>query len=198
MSEPNNKLWVAAGEGDEALVSQLIEQGAKVDWRRFHRLPGKNGTALHNAAENDHPRVVTRLLDSGWSLEARNKFGHTPLLVATDEGNLDTVRTLLLRRANIDTQDNDKETPLYAASCQGLSDLVKILLQCGADQTIRNKAGKTAEDAAEDEETRAVFREFNKNLLKNKDELLKQAITEEKLDLAFNNVKPKDRYFVLD
>ena len=29
----NSKLWDAADAGDEALVSQLKEQGAKVDWR---------------------------------------------------------------------------------------------------------------------------------------------------------------------
>ena len=33
MSDSDRKLWVAADRGNEALVNQLIEQGAEVDWR---------------------------------------------------------------------------------------------------------------------------------------------------------------------
>ena len=62
----DRKLFDAAGRGDEALVSQLIELGAEVDYRG-----GADYTALHHAAT---PRVVTKLLDSGWSLEARNSY----------------------------------------------------------------------------------------------------------------------------
>ena len=75
-------------------------------------------------------------------------------------------------------------TPLYAASFQGQSRVVKILLQCGADQQIRDEDGINAEDEANNEETRAVFREFNENGLKNKIDLLKQAIEEENYDVA--------------
>ena len=94
----DSKLWYAARRGEEALVSQLIEQGAKVDWRggQFNR------TALHEAAQADYTPVVTRLLDSGWNLEARSR-GWTPLYTAADNGHLETVKTLLLRGANIDT-----------------------------------------------------------------------------------------------
>ena len=66
MSESiNSKLWDAASAGDEALVSQLIDQ-ATVDWRGH-----ADWTALHWAAYGGHTPVVTRLLDAGWSLEAR-------------------------------------------------------------------------------------------------------------------------------
>ena len=66
----DNKLWVAAGNGDEALVSQCIEQGAEVDWR-----DEDNSTALHEAAYNGHTSVVIRLICAGWSLEARIRSG---------------------------------------------------------------------------------------------------------------------------
>ena len=42
----NSKLWWAAWNGEEALVSQLIEEGAEVDWRDDQY----NKTALHKAA----------------------------------------------------------------------------------------------------------------------------------------------------
>ena len=71
----NRELSGAAWRGDEALVSQLIEQGAEVDWRGDF----DNSTALHLAAEFANTPVITRLLDSGWSLEAMDSTGETPL-----------------------------------------------------------------------------------------------------------------------
>ena len=89
----NSKLWDAAFAGDEALVSQLIEQGAQVDWK-----DDKDTSALHRAAFGGQTRVVTRLLDSGWSwnLEARDTRGYTPLRLAAANGAPETVKTLLL------------------------------------------------------------------------------------------------------
>ena len=87
----NRKLWEAALAGDEALVSQLIEQ-ATVDWR-----DGSDYTALHPAAYGGHTPVVTRLLDAGWSLEARSGAGFTPLTKAAAGGDLETVKYLLVR-----------------------------------------------------------------------------------------------------
>ena len=83
----NSKLWNAAGDGKEALVSQLIEQGAEVDWRDEYGF-----TALHTAADNGHIPVVNLLLDGGWSLESRTKIGSTPLYWAAARGHLETAR----------------------------------------------------------------------------------------------------------
>ena len=51
------KLWDAVGDGDEALVSQLIDQ-ATVNWRS----QDGGSTALHKAAWEGHTLMVTRLL----------------------------------------------------------------------------------------------------------------------------------------
>ena len=172
------KLFDAAGDGDEALVSQLIEQGGyEVDWT----LVGT--TALHMAAKYGHPRVVTMLLHAGWSLEWRDRAGHKPLDYAAESGNRETVKTFLLQGAKIDTHTSNKQTSLYYASREGKSSSVKILLQSGADHQIRNSSGKTAEDEAKDEETRAVFREFNEKGLKTKNELFDRAVEEEEYKL---------------
>ena len=127
----NRKLWEAALAGDEALVSQLIEQ-ATVDWR-----DGSDYTALHPAAYGGHTPVVTRLLDAGWSLEARSGAGWTPLNKAAAGGDLETVKYLLVREADMDTQDDDKSTPLHYASNSGHNEVIKTLLQCGANQLQR-------------------------------------------------------------
>ena len=155
MSDNIRKLWRAARAGDEALVSQLINQEDWVGWNIY------DSTALHEAAEEGHTPVVFRLLEAGWSLEARNNEGYTPLALAARCGHLETVKYLLLRGADIDTQNDDKWTPLHRASLKGHTEVIKTLLLCGASQEIRNHRGKTAEDEAKTDETRAVFRKFN-------------------------------------
>ena len=175
----DRKLWDAAYAGDEALVSQLIDQ-ATVDWRDDQY----DWTALHMAAYGGHTPVVTRLLDAGWSLEARTDYGVIPLACAAQAGHLETVKCLLLRGANMDTQDDYKYTPLYYASTSGHSEVIKILLHCGANQQIRNRAGHTAEDVAKNEETRAVFSEFREKGLNTKEELFVKAVEEKNYDIA--------------
>ena len=83
-----------AKTGNEALVGQCIEQGAKVDWRGGQY----NSTALHETTYGGHTPVVIRLLDAGWSLDARDKLGNTPLILAANGGRLETAECLLLRK----------------------------------------------------------------------------------------------------
>ena len=186
MSDNNDidrKLWEAASDGDKALVSQLIEQGAKVDWRDGDY----EETALHAAAAKGHNPVVTRLLDAGWSLEARTWLGNTPLSLAAVWGHPETAKCLLLRGANIDTQNNKKNSPLHIASCCDHTSMVKLLLQCGANKKIRGRWGRTASEVRyvnQSYETWAVFKEFIEKGLNTKDELLKQAVSEENYDVA--------------
>ena len=173
------KLNDAAEAGDEALVSQLIGQGATPDWKG----PSK-WTALHRAAIEGHTPVVTRLLDAGWSLEARDWDGNTPLTLAAARGHQETVKCLLLRGANIDCQCNAKDTPLHEASSDGRTEMIKTLLLCGANQQIRGSEENTAEEKAKNDKTREVFRRFNKKGLNTKEGLFNQAISEENYEAA--------------
>ena len=175
----DSKLRVAAGAGDLAQVSQLIEQGATVDWRN-----DEYSSALHAAAEGGHTSVADILLDAGWRLEARTGGLWKPLTCAAAWGHLEITKYLLLRGANIDTKSILGNTPLHEASIQGDTDMVQLLLHCGANQEFRNIDGKTAEEEAENDETRAVFRVFNEKGLKYKDEFLKQAISDQNYDVA--------------
>ena len=179
--EIDRKLWKAASHGDKALVSQLIEQGAEVDWRHRGQY---DYTALHEAAKRGHTPVVTRLLDAGWSLEARNRDGGTPLFCAAMWLSLETAKCLLLRGANIDTQDDHMNTPLLRAFLFGPTSSVKLLLRCGANEKIRNSYGKTAQDMIQRDETRALFKKTIENRLNIKYEILKQKLSKKNDDVS--------------
>ena len=62
----------------------------------------------------------------------------------------------------MDCQNNLKNTPLHFAAGAGQADAVRLLLRLGADRTIKNAAGYTAEDLvrlAGDENTRKAFKD---------------------------------------
>ena len=148
----DSDLWDAVYDGDVALVSELIAQGATVDSRSV------GSTALHKAAYFGDTPVVICLLEAGWSREARTNGGETPLALAAVGGNPETVNYLLNKGANIDTQDGYGYTPLHRASLSGRTEVIKTLLNRGADQTIRDNFGATAKDQAKNNQTRAAFR----------------------------------------
>ena len=75
-------------------------------------------------------------------------------------GQIDVVKHFLEVGADIDAQDRVKRTPLHWASSYGHTNMVRFLLEAGANQKIKNLQGKSAKDLARDDETRAVFKEF--------------------------------------
>lgn len=75
-----------------------------------------------------------------------NRPGWTPLHYAATSGNLDLLRYLLDRNAYIDAQSPNRSTPLMMAARQDRIDAVHLLVEAGADPTPRNDAGRNAAD----------------------------------------------------
>ena len=67
----------------------------------------------------------------------------TPLRIACDHGQLDTVRLLAKRRAMIDCRDEPQRTPLHAASEVGDNDIARLLLQSGANKAAKDSHMRT-------------------------------------------------------
>ncbi len=77
------------------------------------------------------------------------KFGATALIHACANNRPNMVKILIERGgSNIDEVDNNGETCLMAASKKGHIDVIKILLQFGANQSIVGNLNKTAYDYA--------------------------------------------------
>ncbi|MFP3873108.1 MAG: ankyrin repeat domain-containing protein [Thiohalophilus sp.] len=74
-------------------------------------------------------------------LEARDERGRTPLYLAAEQGDLDTVRSLLDKGAVVDARDNCLWTPLMRAAQNGHLDVVQTLLQAGADINAKDRDG---------------------------------------------------------
>jgi len=73
------------------------------------------------------------------NVNAVNKSGHTMLMDAAKEGDLDGVKDLLRRGADLEAKSNKGKTALHYAAAHGNLDVVNLLLQNGADINARDK-----------------------------------------------------------
>jgi uncharacterized protein len=78
-----------------------------------------------------------------------NKTGWAPLHYAATAGNLEIMQILLDENAYIDAESPNKSTPLMVAAQYGSTQAVKLLLEAGADPTLRNELGLSAVEFAQ-------------------------------------------------
>ncbi len=124
----------------------LISKGAKVDAEdAFGRTP------LHHRADDvnskDYLNMINLLLDKGTNVNHRDKEGATPLHVAAAKGNVKGISLLLKRGANVNAQNINGNTPLHIAYFSKRPSSIKsVLILGGADQSIKNKNGRTPKE----------------------------------------------------
>ena len=78
-----------------------------------------------------------------------NKTGWTPLHYAATGGHVPVIEFLLEHSAYIDAESPNGTTPLMMAAMYGSPEAVKHLIQAGADLQVRNGANMTALDFAQ-------------------------------------------------
>jgi hypothetical protein len=78
---------------------------------------------------------------------------------ACRNGDVDTVKKILpnLKLNDINRIESNGSTALHAASYYGHANIVRLLLERGANTTIRNKYEKTAKEEASTDKVRALF-----------------------------------------
>lgn len=99
--------------------------------------------SLHEAAQVGHGEALQARL-SGPTVR-HNQYGW---VVKTDEG---------ATAAEVNAQNEQGNTPLHLAAAGGHAEAVRMLLQAGADKTLRNRAGMTPADMAEGDEVRKLL-----------------------------------------
>ena len=85
------------------------------------------------------------LIDRGADV---NKPGWAPLHYAATNGHLSVMQLLIEENAYLDAESPNASTPLMMAAHYGTPSAVKLLLESGADPTLKNSLGLSAMDFA--------------------------------------------------
>ena len=169
--------FVAILRDDDAAIAALLRRGFDPNTR-----DPKGQVGLTIALQNGSSKAFAALLASSQvNVEARIAQDESPLMMAALKGNLEAVKALLARDADvnktgwaplhyaasagsrqhvaiialllenhayIDATSPNGTTPLMMAAQYGSNEAVQLLLDEGADPTLKNQLGLTAADFA--------------------------------------------------
>ncbi len=137
----------ASYSGASASARLLIERGAKQD-HPIRSLSGARVAAFAFAVVRGDTLLAQFMLDRGADVNGPTNAGHSPLMAATYHADGDAARWLLRRGAMVDDRARPPErlamTPLMIAAVDGCTDVVRALIDAGADVNKRDHNGLTA------------------------------------------------------
>uniref|UniRef100_A0A671NIW3 Fibronectin type 3 and ankyrin repeat domains protein 1-like n=1 Tax=Sinocyclocheilus anshuiensis TaxID=1608454 RepID=A0A671NIW3_9TELE len=107
-------------------------------------------TPLHWAVDGGHLPVITYMIQDGCEVDVMDKVSlWTPLMcVSAISGNAAVASILLQAGADVNIRDKAGKTPLMVAVLNNHVELVKLLLDSGADHHMKNEYGAGAADMA--------------------------------------------------
>ena len=96
------------------------------------------------------PDVLSLLVEKGTDVNARDKWGETPLhnLLHVSDPSLDVLHALIKHGADVNIEDNESQRPLYEVALSGNVEAARLLLDHGVDINDKDKSGATALHAA--------------------------------------------------
>jgi uncharacterized protein len=144
-SQAEKAFLQSAYAGNLEEVQVLVGKGVDVNLR-----DQKKRTPLILAAYNGHTPVVEFLVSNGADINAGDSDKQTALMYASKRAFNETAALLLAKGAEVDTQSKKKGiNALMLAAVADNAELVQMLLDHGADTSLKDVFGRTARDLAE-------------------------------------------------
>ena len=134
-------LHIAVGMGSERLVEWVLERGGGSGGGNVEEKNERNSTALQLAVECcDGVGIVRMLVEAGADVGVKGYQARSLLHLASMRGRGNVVEYLLgLGVFGVDDQDEGGDTPLEAACECGHTNVVRILLEKGADVDVEGR-----------------------------------------------------------
>lgn len=167
-------IMLAAERGLPDMVAALLKAGANP-----HAVDKFRRNALIFGAESGNPEVVRLLLAAGLKADEKDKYHDTALMAAAASGNPESVRLLLNGGAKVNAKNCRRQTALLSGAtgdsgfCIGemgrrhaevpeemihRDDVVRMLVNAGANINARGWDGETALFSLEDDAVRELIR----------------------------------------
>lgn len=138
LQDLNAALTNAVQEGDIDKIRLLIADGADVNARSDNQWTPQVIAALGFDTE-----AIKTMFGQGATMSEVG-LGWTALMIATIEGRLEVVSTLLEHGAEVNAQNDQGWTALRFAVSMDDAEILRVLLDAGADANIPDQEGKTA------------------------------------------------------
>jgi len=147
----NPPIFEAAEGGNTSIFRLLLEKRAKVKFKD----PYSKRTILHAAAKGGQAEIVRELIVKKLKVDAVDRDGITPLMLAASAGDEEVARLLIDNKAKVNRKSqlfNDSVAnwaPIHFAAFMGDFATMKVLLENGADAEAKEGRGETPLSLAE-------------------------------------------------
>jgi ankyrin repeat protein len=138
--DPPADAFREARDAVERLQTSRLEQLLRAQPSLVRQTDAFGFTLLHRVRRPDEARL---LLSRGAELEARNRYGSTPLLEACRRNLPNVVRFLLSRKANPSARMADGSTALHLAADSAGPEVASLLLASKVPANATDRRGRT-------------------------------------------------------
>ncbi|KAL6046305.1 Ankyrin repeat domain-containing protein 53 [Balamuthia mandrillaris] len=132
-------LHLAAANGHLECVKVLLDRHADPNVEE----PYNRCSPLHHAAQYNQTQVLQLLIESGATVDHKDRNGVLPIHKASAQGHLEAVQILLGAGAFLHAEDREGNNAFLLALLSGHSQVSAYLLEQGADGRCHNTAGDT-------------------------------------------------------
>jgi ankyrin repeat protein len=150
-----SSLHLAVLQDNIELGKLLLLKGLPIDAKDEH-----GNTSLHYSCYHNSIAFTSLLISHGANIDRVSERGDTPLDYAIEGGHLEIIKLLIKFGSDVNLCDGNDWSPLHnSAEMSGkvAIDIIKLLLDSGANPNRKSKCGQYPYDAAQDTHVKALL-----------------------------------------